>query len=60
MDLEDNRFGMICATIASIFSKKKYKPNDFFRRKQPRKQSVEDMANFLERFTLDMGGVVNG
>lgn len=45
--LENKRFGTLCAVIAGLFSKKKYKASDFFPIKEKRRepQTVDKMAS---------------
>ncbi len=56
--LDNHRFGMVCATIATVFGKKKYKSSDFFQTKDKTLQSAEDMANVLRAVTIGLGGTV--
>jgi hypothetical protein len=56
--LENHRFGMVCATIATVFGKKKYKSSDFFQTKEKKPQTAYEMADVLKALTIGLGGTV--
>lgn len=56
--LENHRFGMVCATIATVFGKKKYKSSDFFQTKDKKAQTADEMAEMLKALTIGLGGTV--
>jgi len=60
--IENKRFGTLCAVIAGLFSKKKFKASDFFpiKEKAKKQQTVEDMALALKLWTRSLGGEVIG
>jgi F0F1-type ATP synthase gamma subunit len=61
IELNNNYFGTVCAVIASIFSKKKFKAQDFFGINEPKKsQTVNEMADFFESLTKALGGELIG
>lgn len=61
IELNNNYYGTVCAVIASIFSKKKFKAKDFFSLKsEKRHQTVDEMAMFFESMTRALGGEIVG
>jgi hypothetical protein len=56
--IENKRFGVVCATIANIFSKKRYKASDFFNTEARDKQTPEQMAEIFKALTIGLGGTV--
>jgi hypothetical protein len=44
---EWNRAGLICATVATVMTGKKHKPEDFFKSSQPETTSRESFRNYL-------------
>lgn len=58
-NIENLRFGLICATINNIFCKRKRKPSDFFKKPKSKKvMTAEEMAHVLKRVTKIMGGTI--
>lgn len=55
---DNKRFGMVCATIANIFSKRKYKASNFFDTEARDRQTPEEMANIFKAITIGLGGTV--
>jgi hypothetical protein len=61
-EADNTRAGQICATIANIFTKRSFKATDFFNFEKkiiPKKQSAEELALILRRWTLALGGEIN-
>lgn len=62
-EIENMRFGQICASIFNAARNKKgkrYKASDFFKSfAERKKQSLNDMDSVLRAWTEQMGGVVN-
>jgi len=55
----NNYYGTVCAVIASVFSKKKFKAKDFFG-KAKKEQTIDEMAAFFEAMTRALGGEIIG
>lgn len=56
---EDHRFGVVAATIASVFKKKsakRIKPADFFPEYAPRRQDWQEQLQIVEVLNAAFGG----